>query len=194
MPIVIHWDWEGHSVLKPLQSSCNRDIVITSNCASRSCPCCSNFQRFIFEYGASIQNLRNFAPLENFPLYGTASEQPRMSWLVSSKTMVAKVPGYKSPFPFKLSHLEQWPSPRLQMSLHIKGIESRWLQLENWFLWVLTITVVSRKSTHSQKVPTPYIWPNLLYRVKVYSNEHPPWSELLIVFEKYSFKCYAYVR
>ena len=33
-------------------------------------------------------------------------------------------------------------------------------------------TIVSWKSTH------PLIWPNFLFRVKVYSNVHPAWSEL----------------
>ena len=37
-------------------------------------------------------------------------------------------------------------------------------------------------------------WPNFLYRVKVNSNECPPWSELRMVFEKHSPKCYAYLR
>ena len=39
--------------------------------------------------------------------------------------------------------------------------------------------------------PPPYFWPNFLYRVKVYSNECPPWSELCVEFEKHSLKCYA---
>ena len=29
-------------------------------------------------------------------------------------------------------------------------------------------------------MPTPYFWPNFLYRVKFYSNELPPWSELCV--------------
>ena len=40
----------------------------------------------------------------------------------------------------------------------------------------------------------PLLWPNFLYRVKVYLNEHPPWSKLHVEFEKHSLKCYAYLR
>ena len=49
------------------------------------------------------------------------------------------------------------------------------------------VTVVSWKSTHpwnsahalKQCPCTSCFWPNFLYRVKVYSNEHPPWGERL---------------
>ena len=34
---------------------------------------------------------------------------------------------------------------------------------------------------------------NFLYRVKVYSNEHPPWSELRMELEKHSHKCYILI-
>ena len=33
-----------------------------------------------------------------------------------------------------------------------------------------------------------------VYRVKVYLNEHPPWSEFRMEFEKHSLKRYAYLR
>ena len=29
-----------------------------------------------------------------------------------------------------------------------------------------------------ERAPTPYFRPSFLYRIKVYSNEHPPWSKL----------------
>ena len=44
-----------------------------------------------------------------------------------------------------------------------------------------------------ESVPTPYFWMNFLYRVKVYLNERPPWSELGMELEKHKLKCYAYV-
>ena len=52
-------------------------------------------------------------------------------------------------------------------------------------------TVVSQKSAH------PLLWSNFLYRLQVYSNEHPPWSELcvtkrasmLVKFEKLQALC-----
>ena len=34
-----------------------------------------------------------------------------------------------------------------------------------------------RVPTHERE-PTPYFWPNFLFRLKVYSNERIPWSEL----------------
>ena len=46
---------------------------------------------------------------------------------------------------------------------------------------------------------TPYVWLNFLSRVKVFCNEHPPWSKLQLAdeahlwsFEKHSLKCYLY--
>ena len=65
-----------------------------------------------------------------------------------------------------------------------------WLNGEN-----LTITVVSRKRAHSWRAPTPYFWPIFLHGVKVYLNEHPPWSELRVEFEKHSlaYERYAYL-
>ena len=39
----------------------------------------------------------------------------------------------------------------------------------------------------------PYII-TFLYKVKVYSNECPPWSELRVEFEKHSIKHYEYLR
>ena len=38
-----------------------------------------------------------------------------------------------------------------------------------------------------------FFGPNFLYWVKVYSNEHPPWSELCMEFEKHSLKRCAYL-
>ena len=46
MPMAIHWDWEGHFTLEPLQSS-RTETVSTSNCTPSGCSCCSNFQ-FLF--------------------------------------------------------------------------------------------------------------------------------------------------
>ena len=45
-----------------------------------------------------------------------------------------------------------------------------------------------------ERAPTPFFWPNFLYRVKVYSNERPPWSELHVEFEKHGLERYAYLR
>ena len=48
---------------------------------------------------------------------------------------------------------------------------------------------------------TPYFWPSFVYRIKVYLNEHPPWSKLCMAngalslsVEKYILKRYAYQR
>ena len=57
-----------------------------------------------------------------------------------------------------------------------------------------TLTVVSRKSIHSRKSAHPLLWPIFLYRVKVCTNECPPWSKLHVEFEKHSLKRYAYLR
>ena len=63
MPIAIHWDLEGHSASRPLQSSLKLH--------SKQLPAPFNFFAvFIFKHGASIQNVQKFAPFENFPLYG----------------------------------------------------------------------------------------------------------------------------
>ena len=55
----------------------------------------------------------------------------------------------------------------------------------------LTSTVSYMIALSHKRVPTPYFWCNFLYRVKVYSNESPPWSELCVAFEKHSLKHYA---
>ena len=67
-------------------------------------------------------------------------------------------------------------------------------------VWLATCIVVSRKSAHWRKsshlwksAHPLYLWANFLYRVKVYSNERPPWSELHVEFEKHSLKSYAYL-
>ena len=55
----------------------------------------------------------------------------------------------------------------------------------------LTSTVSYMIALSHKRAPTPYFWCNFLYRVKVYSNEFPPWSELCVAFEKHSLKHYA---
>ena len=55
----------------------------------------------------------------------------------------------------------------------------------------LTSTVSYMIALSHKRAPTPYFWCNFLYRVKVYSNESPPWSELCVAFEKHSLKHYA---
>ena len=69
MPIVIHWDWEGHSVSKPLQSSCTETLLAPRTALRAAAHAVQIFTVFIFEYGVSIRNIRKFAPFENFPLY-----------------------------------------------------------------------------------------------------------------------------
>ena len=46
-------------------------------------------------------------------------------------------------------------------------------------------TTVVWKSTHLRKSTTSYLWPNLLFRVKVYSNEHSPWSNFHMANKSY---------
>ena len=68
MPIVIHWDWEGHSVSKPLQSSCTETLLVPRTALRAATRAVQIFAVFIFEYGASIQNIQKFAPFKNFLL------------------------------------------------------------------------------------------------------------------------------
>ena len=72
MPIAIHWDWEGHSALKPLQSSCTETLLAPRTAVRAAARATQIFAVFIFEYRASIRNIQKFAPFENFPLYGTS--------------------------------------------------------------------------------------------------------------------------
>ena len=72
MPIAIHWDWEGHSASKPLQSSCAETLLAPRTVLRAAARAIQIFTVFIFEYGASIRNIRKFAPFKNFPLYGTS--------------------------------------------------------------------------------------------------------------------------
>jgi len=73
MPIAIHWDWRGYSASKPLQSSCI-ETLLAPRTALRAAACAVQiFAVFIFEYGASIRNIRKFAPFENFLLYGSTA-------------------------------------------------------------------------------------------------------------------------
>ena len=44
------------------------------------------------------------------------------------------------------------------------------------------------EDAEDERASTPYFSPNFLYRVKVYSNERPPWSELRVEFEKHSMR------
>ena len=46
----------------------------------------------------------------------------------------------------------------------------------------------------AHKSPTTYFLPNSLFKVNVYWNEGPIWSEICIKFEKHSLKHYAYLR
>ena len=68
MPIAIHWDWEGHSTSKPLQSSCVEALLACVHHTAAACAV-QIFAVFIFEYGVSIQNIQKFPQFENFPLY-----------------------------------------------------------------------------------------------------------------------------
>ena len=70
MAIAIHWDWEGHSASKPLQSSCTETLLAPRTALRAAARAVQIFVVFIFKYEASIQNIRKFAPFENFPLYG----------------------------------------------------------------------------------------------------------------------------
>ena len=73
MPIAIHWDWRGYSASKPLQSSCT-ETLLAPRTALRAAACAVQiFAVFIFKYGASIRNIRKFAPFENFLLYGSTA-------------------------------------------------------------------------------------------------------------------------
>ena len=53
----------------PLQSSYTETLLAPHTAAACAVQI---FAVFIFEYGASIRNIRKFAPFENFPLYGSA--------------------------------------------------------------------------------------------------------------------------
>ena len=53
---------------------------------------------------------------------------------------------------------------------------------------------IRKKGLTHERAPTPNFWPNFLHRVKVYSNERPPWSELCVKFEKHGIVRYAYLR
>ena len=77
MPTAIHWDWEGHSASKPLQNSCTETLLAPRSALRAAARAVQIFAVFIFEYGASIRNIRKFAPFENFPLYGI------MDWITS---------------------------------------------------------------------------------------------------------------
>ena len=58
MPIVIHWDWEGHSISKPLQSSCTERLLAPRTVLRAAAHAVQIFAVFIFEYGASIRNIQ----------------------------------------------------------------------------------------------------------------------------------------
>ena len=43
---------------------------------------------------------------------------------------------------------------------------------------------------HEQGVTTPYFWYNILHRVKIYSNESSPWSELRLANQSTRVECW----
>ena len=70
MPIAIHWDWEGHSASKPLQSSCTEILLAPRTAlwaAARAVQICS----FYFRIQSEHSKYTKFAPFKNFPLYGS---------------------------------------------------------------------------------------------------------------------------
>ena len=56
-----------------------------------------------------------------------------------------------------------------------------------------TTNIVWQKGPTHERAPTPYFLPNFLYRIKVYSNERPPWSELRVEFEKHGLERRGYL-
>ena len=53
MPIAIHWDWEGHSTSKPLQSSCTETLLAPRTAlrpAARAVQICSFYFRIRNEH------------------------------------------------------------------------------------------------------------------------------------------------
>ena len=90
MPIAIYWDWEGHSALKPLQSSSTETLLAPQTALRAAAHAIQIFTVFIFEYGVSIQNIRKFAPFENFSLYGNGS----VLYIIHSKYKeISLIPG-----------------------------------------------------------------------------------------------------
>ena len=61
-------------------------------------------------------------------------------------------------------------------------------------VFMINVPSCREKGPTHKRAPIPCFWPNFLYRIKVYLNERPPWSELCVEFKKYSLKCYVYLR
>ena len=57
-------DWEGHSTLKPLQSSCTETLLAPHTVAACAVQI---FAAFIFEYGANIRNIKKNCTIQKFP-------------------------------------------------------------------------------------------------------------------------------
>ena len=89
---------------------------------------------------------------------------------------------------FCVVHLDTYA---LLLEVFKLAVQNRWLYLH---MYICILGSWERVPT-LKRAPTPY---NFLHRVKVYSNEHPSWSELCVANEAYLWKrClerYAYLR
>ena len=53
---------------------------------------------------------------------------------------------------------------------------------------------LAKKGPLTKERPPPTFRPISLYKVKVYSNERPPWSELWVELKKHGLERYAYLK
>ena len=119
-------DWEGHSALKPHQSSCTETLLAPHTVAACAIQI---FAAFIFEHGANIQNIQKSAPFKNFLLYSinivahhANLSQPRTA---TERSYCAHQPEYTLPCP-----LEVYQKPLKFGYLHI-------METQQWSLWCL---------------------------------------------------------
>ena len=75
MPIAIHWDWEGHSASKPLQSSCTETLLAPRTALRAAARAVQIFAVFIFEYGASFRNTK-ICTIRKFPAIRYCTRKP----------------------------------------------------------------------------------------------------------------------
>ena len=80
----------------------------------------------------------------------------------------------------------------IEMGAYIHGMLIFYGCLLSWFYGMYRS--LAKKGPLMKERQPPTFCPISCYRVKVYSNERPPWSELRVEFEKHGLECYVYLR
>ena len=92
---------------------------------------------------------------------------PHIDYLTSCRWLL--LPGFPLPF-YMVQAIKNWRREWPGTRLNSGNVGNTSVNTED----EVRYTEVSWKSTH------PLLCPNLMYRVKVYSNEHPTWSKLCV--------------